>query len=383
MRDGFRIFDIDRHVYEPLSMWPSYLERRFAAHAPALAYLDRGEALSDRMSADRPAAFLPLPPDLVVDGEPVMSISRGAKIQIAAAAAARPDALSGGETAAGQIAAMDRDGIDAALLLPTYASYLVAMEHREPGLAAGFAAAYNRWLADMCAANPKRLRAAALIARFDPACMIEQAAVAVARGWPAVVVRPNPIAGRLLGDPENAAFWAYCADNGLVVIVHEGSHARAASAGADRFTSRFALHACSHPMEQMMAYLSLVESGVMERHPDLRFVFLEAGCGWMVSWLWRLDEVEYANLADEVSATIRRRPSDYFRRQCAIAFEPDEPMLAATIDHLGPDRVLFGSDFPHLDHASDIVGSAMRLPLGRERMAKVLWENSANLLGIM
>jgi hypothetical protein len=127
------------------------------------------------MSAGEPGALLPLPPDLVVDGEPVMNVSRAAKIQIVAAAVAQPDSLIEGETAAGQLAAMDREGIDAALLLPTYASYLVAMEHREPGLAAAFAAAYNRWLADLCAADPARLHGAALIARFDPAGMLEQA----------------------------------------------------------------------------------------------------------------------------------------------------------------------------------------------------------------
>jgi predicted TIM-barrel fold metal-dependent hydrolase len=382
MRDGLRIFDIDRHVYEPLDLWPHYLERRFVEHAPALAYVDRGEPLVERMSANVAGALLPLPPDLVVDGEPIMNISRSAKIQIVMAAEARPDALLEGQTAAGHLAAMERDGIDEALLLPTYASYLVAMKHREPALAAGFAAAYNRWLADLCAADPTRLRAAALIARFDPERMIEQAAFAVTHGWPAVVLRPNPIAGRLLGDAEHAAFWAYCAANGLAVIVHEGAHARAASAGADRFASRFAQHACSHPMEQMMAYLSLIESGVMESHPGLRFAFLEAGCGWMVNWLWRLDEVEYANLADEVSATIRRRPSDYFRRQCGIGFEPDEPMLRETLDHLGPDRLVFGTDFPHLDHQADIVGCATALPLRPDLLSKLLWDNAATILGI-
>ena len=43
MRDGFRIFDIDRHVYEPLSLWPEYLDPRFRSFAPSFAYLDRGE----------------------------------------------------------------------------------------------------------------------------------------------------------------------------------------------------------------------------------------------------------------------------------------------------------------------------------------------------
>ena len=117
---------------------------------------------------------------------------------------------------------MDRDGIDGALLLPSYASYLVAMPHREPGLAHGYADAYNRWLADLCAADPSRLRAAALIARFDPEAMIGHARFAVdarlARGRRPP--EPDRRAGSL-GDPANDRFWAYCADNGLAVVVHE------------------------------------------------------------------------------------------------------------------------------------------------------------------
>lgn len=380
MRDGIRIFDVDRHVYEPMDLWERYLDPKYREHAPSYAYLDRGEPLSERMMIRTGGGFVPLPPDLVVDGEPVMTISRSAKEAIARAAVERPEDLAEGETSEGQLAAMDRDGIDQALLLPSYASYLVAMEHREPGLAHGFADAYNRWIAELCAADPARLHAAALVARFEPESMVRHARFAVDHGWPAVVVRPNPIAGRLLGDPANDAFWTFCEDNGLTVVVHEAAHCRAATAGADRFTSRFAQHACSHPMEQMMAFLSLVESGVMERHPDLRFAFLEAGCGWMVNWLWRLDEIEYANLADEVGTTVLRPPSEYFRRQCAIGFEPEEPLLAETFAWLGNDRVLFGSDFPHLDHASDIVGTALSLPLAPDVLEGALGGNAIAFL---
>ncbi|MEO1019503.1 MAG: amidohydrolase family protein, partial [Pseudomonadota bacterium] len=349
---------------------------------PYLAYQDRGEPLSERMTAEGPDGPIALPPDMMVEGEPVMNISKEAKVQIALAAGERPGHLDEGATAAGQLAAMDRDGIDAALILPTYASFLTAMDHCDASLSAAFALAYNRWLADMCAADPSRLHGAALIAKHDPETMVGQAKFAVDRGWKAVALRPNPVRGRLLGDPANAPFWAFCADNGLSVIVHEGAHARTTSAGADRFTSRFALHACSHVMEQMMALLSLLEGGVMERHPGLRFGFLEAGCGWMVNWLWRLDEVEYAHLAGEVASTIRQKPSAYFRRQCVIGIEPDEPLLAETLNYLGPRHLMFGSDFPHVDHAADIVGEAVRLPLERNLLARVLWDNAAEFLGI-
>ena len=62
MRDGFRIFDIDRHVYEPMDLWPTYLEARFRSLAPSFAYLDRGEPLSERMSLRTPDGLMPLPP---------------------------------------------------------------------------------------------------------------------------------------------------------------------------------------------------------------------------------------------------------------------------------------------------------------------------------
>jgi predicted TIM-barrel fold metal-dependent hydrolase len=43
---------------------------------------------------------------------------------------------------------------------------------------------------------------------------------------------------------------------------------------------------------------------------------------------------------------------------------------------------MFGSDFPHVDHAADIVDSALALPIGRRRLTKILWANATTLLGI-
>jgi len=381
MRNGWRIFDVDRHVHEPLDLWQQYLPRKYQEYLPTLAYIDRGDTLSQRMTANGPDGPVALPPDLLVDGQPVMNLSKSAKIEIAAAATVRPGDLALGESAEGHLNAMNETGIDGALLLPSYAGYFVAMPHRDPAVASAYAEAYNHWLADLCAADPKRLHGAAIIARYKPADMIDQARFALDRGWKAVVVRPNPIAGRLIGDEEDAPFWTFCAENGLRVAVHEAAHAMTDTVGADRFSSRFSQHACSHPMEQMMALLSLLESGTLERLPELRVAFLEAGAGWMVHWLYRLDDLEYAHLANEVSATIKRKPSDYFRTQCAIGFEPDEPLLNETISYLGEEHLMFGSDFPHLDHDDDIVGDALALDLPERRLRGILGANAERFFG--
>lgn len=136
-----------------------------------------------------------------------------------------------------------------------------------------------------------------------------------------------------------------------------------------------------------MAFLALLEGGVLERCPALRVAFLEAGCGFMPYWLWRLDHVEYRNVRNELGSRMRRPPSEYFARQCYIAFEPGEALLAETARALGPERLVFGSDFPHVDHDLTIVDSLFRTgasdaTLGPDDLKAALWSNPARLLGL-
>jgi uncharacterized protein len=42
-------------------------------------------------------------------------------------------------------------------------------------------------------------------------------------------------------------------------------------------------------------------------------------------------------------------PSELFERQCMISFDPDEVTLAFTAEHLGADKILWASDYPHPD----------------------------------
>ena len=42
-------------------------------------------------------------------------------------------------------------------------------------------------------------------------------------------------------------------------------------------------------------------------------------------------------------------PSEVFARQCMISFDPDEVALAFTAEHLGAEKILWASDYPHPD----------------------------------
>jgi predicted TIM-barrel fold metal-dependent hydrolase len=136
-------------------------------------------------------------------------------------------------------------------------------------------------------------------------------------------------------------------------------------------------------MEQMMALLTLIEGGVLERHPQLKVGFLESGCGWLPYWLWRLDQ-QYESSPWEVADNVKMKPSEYFRRQCFVSMEPSEPHLSQVIEYIGSDNILFGSDYPHGEYESDIVEQVVALEgqLPQGTVEKILWDNPARFYGI-
>lgn len=287
------------------------------------------------------------------------------------------EAYRAGFDAASQVRAMDQQGIDVSFLYPSLGLGVVAIDGQDPALAYAINRAYNNWLADFCSYAPERLRPVALISlhRTDEAVRELQRAV-LELGMRAVTVRPNPVGGRHIGHEEFEPFWAECERLDVAVGIHEGCHTRLPAAGSDRFTTHMAMHTCCHPMEQMMAFVSLFEGGVFQRHPNLRVGFLESGCGWVPYLLWRMDE-EYRLWRFQLPH-IKEKPSQCFRRQCYVNAEGCEPYLPAVLDLIGPDKILFASDYPHPDHAmGEEIEEILEAPLPEDVKEKILWANAA------
>ena len=167
-------------------------------------------------------------------------------------------------------------------------------------------------------------------------------------GFKGIFVRPNPIKGRNIDDPYYDPLYRAIVDLGVPLLVHEGSGAFLPTAGADRFAGQwFFTHTISHPVEQMLASLGLICHGALERHPDLQVVFLESGAGWLPYWLWRMDE-HYEVLPFQVP-WLKRKPSEYFRRQCFVSVELEERAISYVAESVGAETLVFASDFPHHD----------------------------------
>lgn len=357
------VIDSDGHVIEPAGMWQEYLEEKHRARAP-------------RPATDENGRFG------YVAGDTWM-------MQVAASLAVRnPESgdyvtpPAGGADPKLRLQDMDTEGIDIAVLYPTLAFFFP--ELRDPELHAALCRAYNDWLADYCRAAPERLIGVALLPLEDVAASIRELERCTERlGFRGAFMRPNPYAGRPIQSPAYDPFWDCARSLGVPVTVHEGVSDGIPTLGRDRTRNPAFLHLLSHPLEQMTACAGLILGGVCERFPDLRFVFLESGSGWVPYWLDRMDE--HREVWSHKLPAVERRPSEYFARQCFIAIDPEDGMAKNSVELLGDDGVVWSSDYPHPD--APFPGAVQAsldclagLPAGAVR--KVMGENAKRLYGI-
>ena len=371
-----KVIDSDRHVAEPITLWQNYLPEAYAEYLPQYEYHNETLDLARRAVVHGPQAAIPVIPDTVVQGKPIQhKVSEKFTIE---ASKKVPELLSEFEkaaTAQGQLASMDEMGIQQSIIFPTDAVYLVNHKDFPTDVSRAFASAYNHWLKDMVEQSPDRLIPLGVISRHDPEQMVADVMELHRWGWKNILLRPEPIHGHSLGSPAYAAFWKACEELEISVTFKGGSHLHGVTVGLDRFESHFAIHACSHYMEAQLAFLSLLEGGVLEDYPTLRFAFMEAGAAWLPGWLWRLDNVCYDILPGELAGKVNMKPSEYFKRQCWIAFEMDEPSLREVVDWVGLDKLLWGTDFPHMDHEFVKVSEIESDVFSPEELNQILEEN--------
>jgi len=284
----------------------------------------------------------------------------------------------GGHDPKARLEDMDVEGIEVSVLFPTTGLFFGGIDDLR--VQGALCRAYDDWLHDFCAYDRRRLVGAALVPFGDVAASVTELRRAVEQlGFRAVMVRPNPVDGRPLHDPYYDPFWKACEELGVPACIHEGTTQNVVQSGRDRFEDFLFRHACSHPHEQQIACLSFTCGGILERFPRLRVVFLESGCGWLPSWIERLDEHVESWGFD--SPRLPLLPSEYFARQCFVSCDPAERGVPAVISLVGDDAIVFASDYPHPDGIFPGVVAALaeRDDIAEASKAKILRDNARRL----
>jgi predicted TIM-barrel fold metal-dependent hydrolase len=366
MYKDYRVIDADGHVMEPPDLWEKWIDAEFRAQAPTCSGIMTIEVLGHRM------------PDVPGWKETATDFREVFDERYVFAAKRGYDAPS-------HIEAMDVEGIDMMMLYPSRGLFAVAADAIPKRLAGAICRAYNRWLAEFCGHDGKRLFGAALISLHDPGVAAAEAAYAVEElGMRSIFLRPNPVNRHTIDHPDFDEFYAEVERLGVPIAIHEGAGVHLEQFGRQRYDKLFKVHMISHAVENMGACMDLIVGGVLERHPTLRCVFLEASSGWSPWWLERMDEHFEGFHGSREGGGLSLKPSEYFKRQCFVSAEVDERAARYVEDYFGTDVLVLGSDYPHGDgsfpHAIADFVELDGLTDGAKR--KALWDNPMRLYAL-
>ena len=368
MTAALRYIDSDGHILEHPTAMPDYAPEAFRDRIWHVETDGDGEEWvvydGTRMSAN----FQAFAGAAGFDDEKVAKIMRGEMKYTETRPAAWDAKL--------RLVDMDMDHIDLAVLYPTMLLGLQSNMDLEFGVAQ--ARAYNDWCVDHVAEGQGRLfGSGALPPMHDAAgvqaCADELRRVAELPGMVSVFMRPNPsVDWKPFMDPVYDPLWQAADDTGLPIGIHPffASDLPGAAQGLRLDQAVMSLMAMSNvagygdsammgsliftqgianTVDVMTAVCYITAGGVCERFPNAKFIFLEANGGWLVPWLERLDH--HVKKFGRNPDWLQMLPSEYFKRQCWISFDPDEAMLRATAESplCGADRIIWASDYPHPD----------------------------------
>jgi len=254
-----------------------------------------------------------------------------------------------------RLARMDEQGVEAIWLFPTLGVlYEEKLTHDTEALCTLFSA-FNRWLEEDWGLSCGRIFAAPYISLADVKWACSELEWALERDARIVVMRPA--AARTADGPRAPGstcfdpFWARAAEAGITVVIHTGNSGfftngydeggfGLASVGMDQCPSVAGL-VLERAANDFL--LDLAYKKVFERFPNLRIASIENDSAFLPNLLRQLVHASNRN-----PWHFREDPVALFRGHVWInPFWEDD--LREVIELMGPERVIFGSDWPHME----------------------------------
>lgn len=385
--DEVKIIDTDTHVVEPPDLWTSRVStKRWGDRVP-------------HVRADE-------------NGDPAWFVADKLVLPVAAAAMAgwteyppmHPPSLNDADRATwdphARVQRMDELGIHAQVLYPNVAGFGGGnfTDVDEPELMLACVQAYNDFLSEYCQTAPGRFIPVAALPFWDVELSIKELHRALDQGHRGVIFSGVPDAW---GQPDLTdrywdRLWAAIQEAGVPVNFHiaSGNIADITSIGnpANGKHANYSALGVSFFMGNASTISKLITGGICHRFPELNFVSVESGIGWIpfalaaLDWQWLncgvpKEHPEYDLL-----------PSEYFKRQIYGCFWFEQETALSAIEQLGSDNILYETDFPHPTSMSPGPASVATTPreyleltfkdVPDEDMEKILHGNAARIYGL-
>jgi predicted TIM-barrel fold metal-dependent hydrolase len=386
---GYPAFDADNHYYEALDAFTRYVPKNMQsrcvqwaeiegrkhhlvggklAHAvknPTWNPIAKPGAISDFLRGN---PELKNPATLLAEREPL------------------PDYYL---NSAARIGKLDEQGLEAMWVFPTLGVlYEELLKHDTEAVVTLFRA-FNRWLEEDWGCNYQgRIFASPYITLADVEFACEELEWALSKDARTVVVRPAAVWTRSDGvrspaDPIFDPFWSRVNEAGITVVVHAAdsgytTHGYVDDGFASDFGGAFSPN-IKHFNIERAAYdflVTLAYERLFERFPNLRIASIENGAEFLPDLFRKLrqsrDRLAVANYYGEDPALL-------FREHVWInPFWEDD--VNEVVEVMGADRVIFGSDWPHIEGMPEPLDYVTELTkFDDEDKRKILRDNTRGL----
>lgn len=375
---SYRIIDVDTHITEPADVWKSRVARKYVDRVPHVERLNgkdiwllQGKYFGAVGPTAQAGWHKPLP-DVPSGYQDILPASFDSKARLEL---------------------MDKRGVWAEVLYPNVAGFggqrFLELKDRE--LMYECVRAYNDFQSDWCSADPRRLIPTMATPFWDVDACVREVTRCAAKGFRAVnfTGEPHVFGFPFLGESYWDPFWAKASDHGMVISFHVGSGEitwapkRMEKRG---FIEEYTLQAVSLFQKSGLQVCELLVSGVLPRFPDLRFVSVESGIGWIPFALEALDYQFKKGEGFKSRPEFKKLPSEYFAEQVYATFWFEEVALRDMMGGRIPiDNVLFESDFPHPTCLFENFDEQIHRSLGHlpdSKRHQLLWGNAQKLYGV-
>jgi predicted TIM-barrel fold metal-dependent hydrolase len=352
---GHPVFDADNHYYEALDAFTRHLDPALGTRCVQWCEIDgrKYQVLGGRVSrAVSNPTFNPIAqPGALYDyfrGNP------DGKDPLAALADHEPIRAAYRDPAA-RLATLDEQGLAADWLFPTLGMIYEEPLKDDPFAVCATFRAFNRWLEDDWGlVYEDRIFSAPYLTLADPEWAVEELEWALDRGARMIVMRPaapTTASGRCSPfDPRFDGFWSRLNEAGITLVLHASDGGVSfngyapegfAATYSGGYKASIKMFAIEQAIKEWMA--SLVFENHLVRFPNLRIASVENGAQFLPDLFRKL-----TSTAARMPGYFPDAPTEIFKRHVWInPFWEDD--VHEVVDFMGADRVLFGSDWPHIE----------------------------------
>ena len=383
------VFDADNHFYETQDALTRYLPSRYASAIKFVQVDGRTKIAINNVISD----YIPNPTfDVVARPGTHLAFFRGDNPEGKTMREMTGDPIRSVEAFRApepRLELFDQLGIDASLMFPTLASLVEERMRHDPELTHAVIHALNEWMHETWSFNYKgRIYATPIVTLPIVDRAIKELEWVLERNAKAILIRPAPVPGyrgsRSFGLPEFDPFWQRVQDSGILVCLHGSDTGYSKyldtwEGGAEYLPFKpnpFRDAALGkRPIED--AVTALICHGAAARFPEVRFALVENGASWVPHLMKQLD-LTYRRMPKE----FLEHPLESFQRNFWInPFAEDD--VHELLQHVPPERVLFGSDYPHPEGLAEPVSFADGISdLAAEQVEGIMGGNLARLMGV-